>query len=744
MRPLHSSIRNVIAVALAAAAGLAAPLLPATAQAQEGSGETACTLNDIRLNNSVALAAADDGWWVVPAGDDQAHFGGTQFFRVGSDCNVHEQTSVQITHTPYVPTGLSTDSQGRVWLADTGFIPGEQRPGDQVAMTSMDPATGEFQIFRFAFPSDVEEFDAATVTPDGEAYFFVSEGETLDVYGTDDDYQEQQTPLDAVGSVTLPESAQINAAAFDPKGEKVVFRSASKAFEYKVDPSDWDAVGESEPGVTELDDGSGGSGITYQGEGEFATLTQGGQAASTVNAYEAAEIPAAEKEKEGDEKKDGAASESEEGGSMLDWILDNLGPSGIVKALVVIALVGAILMGVGIFYMRKYRRGEMTAKGGRRRKGKGGAGDDAGEEDPADADASTDGFFTDDDGDMVKIGVDSGAPDEDLGRVAKKAGAGNVYGSGPAGGAAGSAAAGAASAADDGDGGPSGKVYGADKGAGEAGSVYGAGKGAGPAGSGQVYGAGQPGGKTYGGGDGDSASGTTYGAGADKPGQGTTYGSGGDGAKGAVYGAGASGPAKGSTYGGKQDENQGRGAAAGAVYGSKQAPPSPQGAPASQPPSPQNPPRPQGSTYGSGGGNTGQGSGGSTYGAANNGQGAMSPGRSGPGEAGQGPGNRGGSTYGSPASSSPSGSVYGSGADNGGRPAGASPTGSVYGSGKGSGSIYGAGGSGPAEPRPESGSGAPGQGSVYGAPSGAEPDKGGSVYGGDRSDRLPDEDDYWS
>ncbi|GAB3644656.1 hypothetical protein [Glycomyces tarimensis] len=426
--------------------------VPAHAQDEDaGGGSAICDLHDDRLRSPSGIVAAHDGdgWWIVPAGENQNET--LSIIRVGSDCNVREAEESFIEHQPRDPQALAFDTDGFMWVADTG----QALERDSIAITQlMQGDEANYAIYRYVFPQSPEEVEAFLVQPDEDypLFFTSADGETTIYRGVGDNLA-FDTPLENAGTVTLAEGGSVTGAALNADGSKAVLRTANAAYEYTVEGGDIvGALTGTEPVVTPLEDGGTPEDITYDADGNFVTLSSVDDGDGTVGRltqYTPA-APAAEETSEaaaGDE-----AATEEAGPSLIDRILD-LGFTTIIRILTAIAVVGFLVMLGGILVIRKSRRERA-------------AGDDDKSEMNVAREESVFGEVRDDPPapDPIDLGLDAGQPDPEVASIAK--GSGAVYG---------------ASKAE-----PGGSVYGAKRPE-ATGSVYGAKPAAEPPGN--VYGA---------------------------------------------------------------------------------------------------------------------------------------------------------------------------------------------------------------------------------------------------------------
>lgn len=420
--------RIVAATAGAVVLVMTAP--PVFAQ-EEGGGTEVCKIHDSRVAAATGVVEASDGdgWWVLPDSEGQTD-GLLTIRRVGSDCNVRdtESGSLAVNWLPKDPQDIAIEpDKGFLWVADIGDT--GDRQSVSLTQVALDDAS-DFVMTRYVYPDGMKDAEAYFLLPDRSPVFIPSTEGTAELYKSDGPGQEEDTPLELAGTVTLPDGAgAVTGAALNADASKVVLRTTDSAYEWDV--ADGDPVASmtsAEPRVTPLDDG--GNDIAYDAEGNFLTIAQTGDASAPAAIYSF--TPAAAAAEEPSASDDAAAGgEEKEGPSLVDRILD-LGVGTIVKILAAIAILGMATMVFGIIIIRKYRKRN-----------------DGGEDDATEMGfAREEPVFGKDrggsyDDDPVDLGLDSGQPDPDLGQIARGGSAnvyggarsepsGNVYGAGPA------------------------------------------------------------------------------------------------------------------------------------------------------------------------------------------------------------------------------------------------------------------------------------------------------------------------
>jgi hypothetical protein len=392
---------------------LAAAASPVYAQDEESGGEVLCNLHGTQAPAGIA-AAESDGWWIVSAGTEQDDT--LSVDRTGEDCNVRPGDEAFIDHLSRDPQALVLDNENGeyLWVGDIG----EATDRDWITLNQLDlNDLPNSAIWRYVFPGSPHEIGSFLLMP-GKKPLFVSadDGEAV-LFAPPGDNQSENTPLEEVGTVALPEGGSVSGAALNADGTKVALRTETAVYEWTVEGGDVVAALAGEPLVTPVADAGTAEGLAYDADGNFITLASDDNDGSfgTVTRYTPAAPAAEEEAASGDEE---AAAEPEESQSFVDWVL-GLGFGTIVKILAAIAILGLLVMVIGIVVIRKYRK--QNAEG-----------DDGGDDrEPGFAREESDfglrGDFLADD-DPVDLGLEAGQPDPDLGQVAR----GNVYGAGPA------------------------------------------------------------------------------------------------------------------------------------------------------------------------------------------------------------------------------------------------------------------------------------------------------------------------
>ncbi len=502
--PPVSGVTPVSAAVPGAAAALGAPLAAA--------GKKQCTVTDPRLRELSGLVVTKTGYIVINDSTDQDDR--KRVFYLDKDCQVTRAV-------PYSGGGpfdtedlaLSPDKK-TLWIADTGDNVTSRQRRERVAVWTM-PVSGNEQpkLHRLSYPDGKPRDAEALLIGDdnlpliitkvtaGKSEIFTPDGK-LKTGDTD------PVPMKKVGDVELPKTdtenplstfgrVAITGAARSPDGSRVVLRTYADAFEYDVQNGDIvGALTTGTPRVTALADPFGEA-ISYSTDGKtFLTVSDAGH----LDDSDPVDILSYTPSKEGPKAlaNDPDAVKNSAGRSWFDGLtLDD-----ITYLIATVGVLGALLVGAGIFGILRARKRPAPAGKGR---------------------------------DRDENGAGPGGPEE--AGPAEGRGRGGVYGGAPAGGVYGGSPNGERPGAG---GGRPGPVYGARPGAGGHPGHGGGGNGGRP---------GQGGGGVYGGGGRSGGEGgPVYG----RPGGGrpTDGRAGGGSGGGGVYGGGGGGGRSGGQPGG--------------------------------------------------------------------------------------------------------------------------------------------------------------------------------------------------
>ena len=275
------------------------PRPPFTLRTRSPAAGRCCAIcSDPRLISPSGITAAADGngWWIVSSADGQDET--LSVMRVGEDCSVIGDDEAWVDHLPRDPQALVLDADGFVWVGDIGGATDR----DWLTVNQLNTESlADSAIFRYVFPGDPEAVEAFLIprggdkkplfitAADGEANLFYPPGEN----------QEENTPMENVGSVTLSEGGSVTGAALNADGTKAALRTATAVYEWTV--AENDLIGTltgTEPVVTPITDRGTAQGLAYDADGNFITLASGSTAtaASAPSPRTRPAAPAAEED----------------------------------------------------------------------------------------------------------------------------------------------------------------------------------------------------------------------------------------------------------------------------------------------------------------------------------------------------------------------------------------------------------------------------------------------------------------
>ncbi|MFF3865175.1 hypothetical protein [Micromonospora sp. NPDC001898] len=476
-------------VALSGAAPAApAPAAPAPAAAapEPTPGKKRCTVVDERLRELSGLVATKSGYVVVNDGTDvESH---KRVFFLDTKCKLAREPVRYSGKGPLDTEDLALSPDGaKLWIADIGDNITSTTRRARVAVWSM-PADGSARpvLHRLSYPEGKpHDAEALLISDDGKPLIITKvasgKAEIFRPVGALKSGETSPVPMEKVGEIGLPKTntdtrmglfgrVAVTGAARSPDGTKVVLRTYADAFEYDV--SNGDIVGAltgGKPRVTPLTDPFGEA-ISYTPDGKsFVTVSDGGELAPD----DPIDILAYAPSTTGAEALTGGDAGPSKPAAGKSWF-EGLSLDQITYLIAVVGVIGALMVGAGIFGIVRARKRPAPAGGPKARQ-------DVSERDefPLDDGPDEPGYGRPADGpppggDRSRGGVYGGAP-----------AAGGVYGEGPA---AGGPARG-----------PSRGVYGGGGGRPAGGGGRPGGGGGRPQGGGVYGGGGRPGGGVYGG-----------------------------------------------------------------------------------------------------------------------------------------------------------------------------------------------------------------------------------------------------
>ncbi len=361
--------RHVLSIIMAAGlvmvgAGTAsAEPVPTTGAAEPVPGKKVCKIEDPRLTALSGMVATKKGFVVINDGVPQES--GKKVFFLDAECKVIDTTSFS-GNGPRDTEDMVLSPDGKtIWIADTGD---NSRDRETVGLWSM-PADGSKQpkIHRLSYPDGVKhDAEALLLNGDGTPIIISKEvNKPAAIYVATGPLKTNNTegvPLRKAGEVTVPPSTtpaagvvglgrgSIDGAAVAPDGSRVVLRTYTDALEFDVTGGDVLAALKGKPRVTPLPNEPFGEAITYSADGTtFLTVSDmDNLGAGTANwilrytpvtkAAKTAKAPAATKPSGG-----------------RSWF-DSLGLDDITYLVGGVGVVGAILVGLGVFGIVRARR----------------------------------------------------------------------------------------------------------------------------------------------------------------------------------------------------------------------------------------------------------------------------------------------------------------------------------------------------------------------------------------------------
>ncbi|MEH1128813.1 hypothetical protein [Micromonospora sp. CPCC 206061] len=424
--------------------------LVASATPALAAGKKVCTIADSKLDELSGLIATSKGYIVINDSSEQASR--KRIFYLGSKCAVTK--SVQYSGAgPRDTEDLAVSPDGKtLWVADIGDNPDSTERRSNVGLWSM-PIDGSKKptLHRLSYPDGKHDAEALLMNGDGTPIIITKTGGKAGLYspaaGAMKANNETPVAMTKVGEVTLPKTTtdnpfgaigrlMVTGAARSPDGSKVALRTYADAFEYEVSGGDVvKALTSGEPRVTALVSDQFGEALAYSADGKsFLTVSDLGELDSDVdnNVYQYTPSTAAPK----------ATTAATVGGAdnaanSRSWI-DELTLKDITYMIGAVGVLGALLVGAGVFGILRARGRPPAGPAGAKGKKKGGPDPTVGRQPVPGASSAVSAVGADrpyagsgyDDYDRQNVRPDRPADDYQP--------AGQVYGSRPGGGSGGS------------------------------------------------------------------------------------------------------------------------------------------------------------------------------------------------------------------------------------------------------------------------------------------------------------------
>ncbi len=363
MRRLLVSVFVASGLVLTGAGAASAEQAPAAGAAQAAAGTKVCKITDERLGELSGLVATEDGFITVNDSSDQDSR--KQVFFLDDKCKVVDGVSYG-GDGPRDTEDMALSPDGdTLWIADIGD---NQRKRSTIGLWSM-PVDGSRKpkIHRLAYPAAKHDAEALLMNGDGTPIIVTKEfGRAASIYTPTTELKTgnlEGVPLRKVGEITVPPSdtsgnalsrigrATIDGGAVSPDGSKVVLRTYTDALEWDVKGGDVVAALKGEPRVTPLPDEPFGEAISYSPDGRnLFTVSDMGESQDGENFILRYPPAAAVATTKAD-----ATGGTSGGDSGLSWF-DELTINDITYIVGGVGVLGAILVGAGIFGIMRSRR----------------------------------------------------------------------------------------------------------------------------------------------------------------------------------------------------------------------------------------------------------------------------------------------------------------------------------------------------------------------------------------------------
>ncbi|WBC09635.1 hypothetical protein [Micromonospora sp. WMMA1947] len=369
MRHVVSSVTLALGLvgAVVAPAG-PAPAAPAAAPVLAAAPKKKCTVEDSRLRELSGLVATSSGYVVINDGSDDPSR--KRVFYLDTKCKVDKE--VRYSGDGPLDTedlALSPDRK-TLWIADTGDNIEKKTRRERVAVWTM-PVSGSKQpvLHRLSYPGKEPHDAEALLVGDDNMPLVI----TKELSGKSEIYtptvklkasgDTEPIPMKKVGEVTLPKTstenklgspgrALITGAARSPDGSKVVLRTYADAFEFDVAGGDIvKAITTGKPRVTPLADPFGEA-ISYTPDGKtFVTVSDGG----TLDESDPIDILSYTPSTTGAEALPNGGKAETKAAAEKSWI-DGLSLDEITYLIAAVGVLGALLVGAGVFGILRARR----------------------------------------------------------------------------------------------------------------------------------------------------------------------------------------------------------------------------------------------------------------------------------------------------------------------------------------------------------------------------------------------------
>ncbi|WBB83288.1 hypothetical protein O7542_18180 [Micromonospora sp. WMMC264] len=369
MRHVVSSVTLALGLvgAVVAPAG-PAPAAPAAAPVLAAAPKKKCTVEDNRLRELSGLIATSSGYVVINDGTDDPSR--KRVFYLDAKCKVEKEVRYS-GDGPFDTEDLALSPDRKtLWIADTGDNVEKKTRRERVAVWTM-PLSGAKQpvLHRLSYPGKEPHDAEALLVGDDNMPLVI----TKDLSGKSEIFtptvklktagDPEPIPMKKVGEVTLPKTdtenklgspgrALVTGAARSPDGSKVVLRTYADAFEFDVSGGDIvKALTTGKPRITPLADPFGEA-ISYTPDGKlFVTVSDGG----TLDDSDPIDILSYTPSTSGAEALPNGGKAETKAAAEKSW-LEGLSLDEITYLIAAVGVIGALLVGAGVFGILRSRR----------------------------------------------------------------------------------------------------------------------------------------------------------------------------------------------------------------------------------------------------------------------------------------------------------------------------------------------------------------------------------------------------
>lgn len=339
-----------------AVALLGSPAVAGPPRAEPAPGKKLCAITDRRLAEISGIVATEQGYFAVPDGKSGGRV--LEVFELSRRCRVTQRH--RFPQDPFDPEDMAISQDGTLWIADTGDN-GLER--DTVALWEVAADRSKATLHRLKYPDGKRDAEALLVQPDGKPVIITKDldgGGVARVYTPTGTLQSKQTvPLKKAaelkyaftgtggGPVGALGQRLVTGAALSADGSRVVVRTYTDAYEYKVSGGNVvSAFAKGKPVRTPLPGEPQGEAITYSADGEyFITASEASRTGDPPRIYRY--VPA----KVSPTKESGALK-----GAQTGWF-DDLRLQDLKLIIAGVGVLGLLLLVVGVLAIRRARRG---------------------------------------------------------------------------------------------------------------------------------------------------------------------------------------------------------------------------------------------------------------------------------------------------------------------------------------------------------------------------------------------------